>query len=66
MWNLKEKKKSTNKLIYRKKKIDPQTQKTSSPLWLPKGKRRKINQEFGLNIYILPYLKQIINKDLTI
>ena len=65
MWNLKKKKKVQINL-YTEKKIDPQTQKTSFPLWLPKGKRRKINQEFGLNVYILPYLKQIINKDLTI
>ena len=26
--------------------------------------KRGINQEFGVNIYILPYIKQIKNKDL--
>ena len=29
-----------------------------------KGKERGINWEFGINIYTLLYIKQIINKDL--
>ena len=35
-------------------------------LWLPKGKGGQggINSEFGINIYTLLYIKQIINKDL--
>ena len=61
MWNIK-KKKDTNELIY-KTEIDPQTQKTN--LWLPKGKDvGGINQEFGINIYTLLYIKQITNRDL--
>ena len=60
MWNLK-KKKDTNELIY-KTEIDPQIQKTN--LWLPKGKGKGgINQEFGINIYTLMYIRQITNKD---
>ena len=42
--------------------IDPQTQKTN--LWLPKGKGGGINQEFGVKIYTVLYIKQITNKDL--
>ena len=38
-------------------------QKTN--LWLPKAKGwGGINQEFGINIYTLLYIKQIINRDL--
>ena len=29
-----------------------------------RGRRGGINQEFGINIYALLYIKQIINKDL--
>ena len=59
MWNLKC---DTNQLIY-KTETDSQTQKTN--LWLPKGKGEGINQEFGINIYTLLYIKyQIANKDL--
>ena len=51
-----------NELIY-KTEIDSQIQKTS--LWLPKAERRgEKNQEFGINIYTLLYVRQIINKDL--
>ena len=61
MWNLKY---DTNELIY-KAETDSQTSKTN--LWLPKGKHwwgGGISQEFGINIYTLMYIKQIINKDL--
>ena len=47
------KKNDTNELI---NKTEPQTQKTN--LRLPKGKREgEINEEFGINMYILPYVK---------
>ena len=60
MWNLKEN--DTNELIY-KTEIDPQTKKTN--FQSPKGKRGGgINQEFGVNVYTLLYIKQITNKDL--
>ena len=55
------KKKDTNELIY-KTEIDSQTQKTS--LWLLRGKVEGINQEFGVKIYTVLYIKQINNKDL--
>ena len=59
MQNLK--KSDTNELIYKTER-DAQTLKTN--LWLPKGKDGgKINQEFGINIYILPQIKYIINED---
>ena len=33
-------------------------------LWLPKGLgRRGINEEFGINIYMVLYIKQADNKD---
>ena len=59
MWNLKN---NTNEFIY-KTEIDSQKQKTN--LWLPKekGGGGGINQEFGINIYTLLYIKQITNKD---
>ena len=42
---------------------DSQTLKTN--LWLPKGKGGGgINQELGVNIHILLYIKSITNKDL--
>ena len=42
---------------------DSQTQKTN--LWLPEGKEGgETNQEYGINRYTLPYIKQINNKDL--
>ena len=42
-----------------------QTHKLSKQTWLPKGKGGGgINQEVGINIYTLLYIKQIINKDL--
>ena len=45
-------KNNTSELIH-KTETDSQTQKTN--LWLPKGKEgeKGINQEFGINIYIL-------------
>ena len=58
MWNLKEN--GTNEIIY-KTEADSQTQKTN--LWLPKGKGG-INQELGIKIYTLLYIKYITNKDL--
>ena len=60
MCNLKN---DTNELIY-KVETDSQTQKTN--LWLPTGKGRGvvINQEVGINIYTILYIKQIINKNL--
>ena len=54
----------TNELIY-KTEIDSQTNKTK--LQLPKGmceEEEEINQELGINIYTLLYIKQINNKDL--
>ena len=39
----------------------PQTYKIS--LWLPKGKGGGLNQEIGVNTYILLYIKCIINKN---
>ena len=47
-----------------KTETDSQTQKTN--LWLPKGKGSGggINQEYGIERYILLYVKQISNKDL--
>ena len=54
-------KSDTTELIY-KTEIDSQTQKTN--LWLPNIKGRVgINQEFGINIYTLRYIKQIIKKN---
>ena len=52
----------TNELIY-KTETDSQTENN---LQLPKGKggRGGINQEFGINKYMLLYLKSINNKDL--
>ena len=46
------------------KQKDSQTQETK--LWLPKGKggEGEINQEFGINIQALLYIRQINNKDL--
>ena len=59
MQNLKN---DTNELIYKTEK-DSQTQKTN--LWLPRGRLGGgINQEIGIHIYILLYVKQILNKDL--
>ena len=57
MWNLKN---NTNELLY-KTKTDSQTQEIN--LWLLKGKGGGINKEFGINRYILLYVKQIANKD---
>ena len=52
----------TNELIY-KIETDSQTQKTH--LYLPKRTGGGgVNQEFGINIYTLLYIKQITNKDL--
>ena len=45
--------------------MDSQTQKTN--FWLSNGQQvrgREINEEFGINIYILQYIKKIRNKDL--
>ena len=57
-------KKDTNELIH-KTEVDPQTQKTN--FWLQKGKAGGgINQEVGINIYTLLYIKEITNKDLLI
>ena len=42
-----------------------QTQKTN--LWLSNGQQvrgREINEEFGINIYTLQYIKKIRNMDL--
>ena len=56
-WKLKY---DTYQLIY---KTDSQTSKIN--LWLPKWiYEGGIFQEFGINIYILLYIKQIINKDI--
>ena len=58
------KKNDTSELIH-KTKIDSHKQKTN--LWLQKGiagGEGEINQEFGINIYTLLYIKQINNKDL--
>ena len=55
-------KNDTNELIY-KTEIDSQTQKTN--LRLPKRERGQINQEFGIKIFTLLYIKQITNKDLV-
>ena len=43
-----------------------QTPDVETTLWLPKGYWwwGGINQEFGINIYTLPYIKQVNNKDL--
>ena len=56
-------KNDTNELIY-KTETDSQTLKTN--LWLPSEESGGggINQEIGVNIYTLLYIKQIINKDL--
>ena len=48
------KKNDTHELIY-KTEIDSQTQKTS--LWLLRGKVEGINQEFGVKIYTVLYIK---------
>ena len=54
MWNLK-KLKGANELIH-KAEIDPQTWETN--LWLPNGKEKgEINYEFGINRYLLLYIK---------
>ena len=61
MWNLKN---HTDEIISKTER-DSQAQKTS--LWLPKGKVGReggINWEFGININILLYIKQSVNKDL--
>ena len=56
-------KNDTNELIY-KTETDLQTSKTN--LWLPKGKRGGvgINQEFGINIHTLLYIRWISNTGL--
>ena len=51
---VKPKKNDTHELIY-KTEIDSQTQKTS--LWLLRGKVEGINQEFGVKIYTVLYIK---------
>ena len=52
-----------NKKTYNKIQVESETQKTN--LWLPKGKGDGgINQEFGININTLLYIKQKTNKDL--
>ena len=51
----------TNELIY-KTQIESQMQKTI--LWLPGGKGGVVNWEIGIDIYTLPYMKQITNKEL--
>ena len=50
-----------NEFIY---KIKTKSKTSKSNLWLPEGKWGGINQEFGINIYTLLYIKQVINKDL--
>ena len=54
MWNLK-----YDNLIYKTEK-DSQALKTN--LWLPEEKG--INQEIGISVHTLLYIKQVINKDL--
>ena len=42
-----------------------QANRHKTNLWLPKVKgERRINEEYEINIYTLPYLKQKSNKDL--
>ena len=57
------KKNDTSELIY-KRETDLQISKTN--LWLPKGKHggEGINQELGINIHTLLYMRQTISKDL--
>ena len=58
MWNLK--RNHTNELIY---KTDSQTSRTN--LWLPgEYKGEGIFREFGMDMYMLLYLKEITSKDL--
>ena len=55
-------KNDTNEFTY-KTEIDSQIQKANS--WLAKGKGwGGINQEFGIKIYTLLYIKQTTNEDL--
>ena len=42
--------------------MDSQIWKTN--LWLPQGMGGRVNQELGINIYTVLYIKQINNKDL--
>ena len=51
-----------NELIY---KVETASQTWKANLWLSKGKGGGgDNQEFGINIYTLLHIKQIINRDL--
>ena len=50
----KKKKKESNELMYKTER-DSQTQQTD--LWLPKGKELKRDEEVGINIYALVYIK---------
>ena len=58
MQNLKKKKKDTNVFMY-KTEIGPQTQKTNM---CSKGDAG-INQEFGIDLYKLLYIKQVVNRE---
>ena len=49
--------------LFTKLKTDPQTQKTNLQLTREKW-GVEINQEFGINIYTLLYIKQITNENM--
>ena len=57
MWNPK---KQRNKQKY---KTENRFTAYKTNLSLPKGRGERIYQEFGINIYTLLYIKEIINKD---
>ena len=61
MWNLKTK--GTNELIY-KTEVESQRLVTVSLSSKGKGWGQGLNQELGINIYTLLYIKQVTNKDL--
>ena len=58
MWNLK---KMIQMNLFTKQK---QTHRYKKQTWLPKGRGGRINQESGIIIYTLLYIKQVNNKDL--
>ena len=59
MWNLK--RDDTNELTKQK---ETHRLRELSILWPGEGWGKKIVREFGMDMYTLPYLKWIINKDL--
>ena len=54
MWNLKKKKTTTNKFIYKKNRLTDIEGESGAG----------VNEDLGVHTHTLPYVKQIISKDL--